>query len=69
MRNQIFHSSGNEEAESAKILGDRDPPPPHWDLVSFVTFWVIAMYIQGKPMLTISNFSCMCLNPIDFFPI
>ena len=32
MRNQIFHSPGNEEAELAKILGDGDPPPPHWDL-------------------------------------
>ena len=29
MRNQIFHSPGNEEAELAKILGDGDPPPPH----------------------------------------
>ena len=32
MRNQIFHSPGNEEAELAKIPGDGDPPPPHWDL-------------------------------------
>ena len=32
MRNQIFHSPGNEEAELAEILGDGDPPPPHWDL-------------------------------------
>ena len=32
MRNQIFHSSGNEEAELAKIPGVGDPPPPHWDL-------------------------------------
>ena len=30
MKNQIFHSPGNEEAELAKIPGD--PPPPHWDL-------------------------------------
>ena len=29
MRNQIFHSPGNEEAELAKIPGDGDPPPPH----------------------------------------
>ena len=34
MRNQIFHSPGNEEAELAKFLGDGDPPPPHWDLYS-----------------------------------
>ena len=34
MRNQIFHSPGNEEAELAKIPGDGDPPPPHWDLYS-----------------------------------
>ena len=32
MRNQIFHSPGNEEGELAKIPGDGDPPPPHWDL-------------------------------------
>ena len=32
MRNEIFHSSGNEEAELAKIPGDGDPPPPHWQL-------------------------------------
>jgi hypothetical protein len=32
MRNQIFHSPGNEEAELTKIPGDGDPPPPHWDL-------------------------------------
>ena len=31
MRNQIFHSPGNEERELAKIPGDGDPPPPHWD--------------------------------------
>ena len=31
-RNQIFHSPGNEEGELAKIPGDGDPPPPHWDL-------------------------------------
>ena len=31
MRNQIFHSPGNEEAELAKIPGNGDPPPPHWD--------------------------------------
>ena len=33
MRNQIFHSPGNEEAELAKIPGDGDPPPPHWQLL------------------------------------
>ena len=38
MRNQIFHSPGNEEAELAKILGDGDPPPPHWDLYVYASF-------------------------------
>ena len=49
MRNQIFHSPGNEEAELAKIPGDGDPPPPHWDLYSypqkttkFSTFFALA---------------------------
>ena len=37
MRNQIFHSPGNEEGELAKIPGDGDPPPPHWDLYLCVT--------------------------------
>ena len=36
MMNQIFHSPGNEEAELAKIPGDGDPPPPHWDLYGTV---------------------------------
>ena len=31
MRIQIFHSPGNEVAELAKIPGDGDPPPPHWN--------------------------------------
>ena len=41
MRNQIFHSPGNEETELAKILGDGDPPPPHWDLyTALVDPWI-----------------------------
>ena len=40
MRNQIFHSSGNEEAELAKIPGDGDPPPPHWDLYTQIYFLI-----------------------------
>ena len=36
MRNQIFHSPGNEEAELAKNPGDGDPPPPHWHLFLLV---------------------------------
>ena len=40
MRNQIFHSPGNEEAELAKIPGDGDPPPPHWDLYPVLHLWV-----------------------------
>ena len=40
MRNQLFYSPGNEEAELAKIPGDGDPPPPHWHL-----------YIQGTVKL------------------
>ena len=36
-RNEEYEESnnsfpGNEEAELAKIPGDGDPPPPHWDL-------------------------------------
>ena len=38
MRNQIFHSPGNEEAELAKIPGDGDPPPPHWHLYLQIQF-------------------------------
>ena len=38
MRNQIFHSPGNEEAELAKIPGDGDPPPPHCP-VFIMPYW------------------------------
>ena len=47
MRNQIFHSPGNEEAELAKIPGDGDPPPPHWHLYLkfFQTVWKVFLFI------------------------
>ena len=46
MRNQIFHSPGNEEGELAKIPGDGDPPPPHWDLYSDTTYFLSTWLFQ-----------------------
>ena len=48
MRNQIFHSPGNEEAELVKIPGDGDPPPPHWDLYFHWGY-------EGKPLVGLVN--------------
>ena len=45
MRNQIFHSPGNEETELAKIFGDGDPPPPHWDIY-LLHFWVMVLQLS-----------------------
>ena len=54
MRNQIFHSPGNEEAELAKIPGDGDPPPPHWDLYFHLTF-TFSIRLQNLPNKFITN--------------